>query len=142
MNPGICLHRMHIFAYISCMLFNIFIFTLCVNISFHVHSYTTVLYSLLIFYMSVSFHVHSYTTALYSLLIFYMSVSFHVHSYTTALYSLLIFYMSARQLLRPFRPVMKFVMVKAIIFVTFWQSIVVAILMGNGFIGFEPGMLG
>ena len=48
-------------------------------------------------------------------------------SYTIALYSLLLFYLSAKELLTPFKPVMKFVMVKSIIFVTFWQTIILSI---------------
>lgn len=54
------------------------------------------------------------------------------------MYSLLLFYLAAKGLLTPFRPVMKFIMVKSIIFVTFWQSIVIAAMMSYGFIGASP----
>ncbi len=57
-------------------------------------------------------------------------------AYTVALYALLAFYLSTRELLQPFRPVMKFVMVKSIIFVTFWQSIAVSACISNGLIDF------
>jgi hypothetical protein len=57
-------------------------------------------------------------------------------AYTVALYALFAFYLSTRELLQPFRPVMKFVMVKAIIFVTFWQSIAVGACLSRGLIDF------
>jgi len=42
-------------------------------------------------------------------------------SYTVALYSLLFFYLGAQDLLAPFKPVIKFLVVKAVVFLTFWQ---------------------
>ena len=48
-------------------------------------------------------------------------------AYTMALYFLLLFYLSAHDLLKPYKPVMKFVLVKLIIFLTFWQSIFVSL---------------
>ena len=53
-------------------------------------------------------------------------------SYTLALYALLLFYLGAHDLLKPYKPVMKFVLVKSVIFLTFWQSIVCAILVSDG----------
>eukprot|EP00232_Nephroselmis_pyriformis_P031295 CAMPEP_0182855026 /NCGR_PEP_ID=MMETSP0034_2-20130328/1600_1 /TAXON_ID=156128 /ORGANISM="Nephroselmis pyriformis, Strain CCMP717" /LENGTH=348 /DNA_ID=CAMNT_0024985927 /DNA_START=92 /DNA_END=1135 /DNA_ORIENTATION=+ len=43
--------------------------------------------------------------------------------YGTALLSLVLFYLAARDLLQPFRPVLKFALVKAVIFLTFWQGL-------------------
>ena len=43
-------------------------------------------------------------------------------SYTVALYSLLLFYLGAHELLQPYKPLLKFVLVKAVIFLTFWQE--------------------
>lgn len=53
-------------------------------------------------------------------------------SYTVALYALLLFYLGARDLLEPFQPLLKFVLVKSVIFLTFWQSIMCAVLVSNG----------
>ncbi|EEH59064.1 uncharacterized protein MICPUCDRAFT_15117, partial [Micromonas pusilla CCMP1545] len=53
-------------------------------------------------------------------------------SYTVALYSLLLFYLGAHELLQPYKPLLKFVLVKAVIFLTFWQSILCAILVSDG----------
>ena len=53
-------------------------------------------------------------------------------SYTVALYALLLFYLGAHDLLEPFKPLLKFVLVKSVIFLTFWQSILCAALVSNG----------
>ena len=42
-------------------------------------------------------------------------------TYTLALYALLLFYLGAHDLLAPFNPLLKFILVKAVIFMTFWQ---------------------
>ena len=41
--------------------------------------------------------------------------------YTVALYALLLFYLGAHDLLAPYNPLLKFVLVKSVIFMTFWQ---------------------
>jgi hypothetical protein len=46
---------------------------------------------------------------------------FYNVSYTIALYSLLLFYLGAQDLLAPFKPMVKFITVKAVVFMTFWQ---------------------
>lgn len=51
--------------------------------------------------------------------------------YTLALYSLVVFYQGTEELLAPFRPLMKFVMVKSVIFFTFWQGLFVSIVLHN-----------
>lgn len=48
--------------------------------------------------------------------------------YTFALYALLIFYMAAKDLLEPHKPLLKFIVVKCVVFFTFWQSIVCSLL--------------
>ena len=42
-------------------------------------------------------------------------------TYTVALYALLLFYLGAHDLLAPYNPLLKFVLVKSVIFMTFWQ---------------------
>ena len=53
-------------------------------------------------------------------------------SYSLALYSLLLFYLGAHDLLKPYKPLLKFVLVKSVIFLTFWQSILCATLVSKG----------
>jgi hypothetical protein len=43
-------------------------------------------------------------------------------TYTVALYALLLFYLGTHELLAPFNPLLKFVLVKSVIFLTFWQA--------------------
>ncbi|KAF6777140.1 hypothetical protein AHF37_03430 [Paragonimus kellicotti] len=47
---------------------------------------------------------------------------------TLALYGLLLFYFATRDQLRPFKPVLKFATIKAIIFFSFWQDVLFSIL--------------
>mmetsp|Transcript_9090 Transcript_9090/g.32120 ORF Transcript_9090/g.32120 Transcript_9090/m.32120 type:complete len:469 (-) Transcript_9090:74-1480(-) len=51
-------------------------------------------------------------------------------SYTLALYALLLFYLATRTLLRPFHPVWKFLAVKSVVFATYWQGLLVAVVPG------------
>ena len=53
-------------------------------------------------------------------------------TYTVALYALLLFYMGTHELLEPFRPLLKFVLVKSVIFLTFWQGLFISIAVGTG----------
>ena len=53
-------------------------------------------------------------------------------TYSWALFSLLLFYMGTRDLLKPHRPVLKFVCVKSVVFATFWQGVAVGIAVGVG----------
>mmetsp|Transcript_10421 Transcript_10421/g.15852 ORF Transcript_10421/g.15852 Transcript_10421/m.15852 type:complete len:774 (-) Transcript_10421:41-2362(-) len=46
-------------------------------------------------------------------------------SYAWALYCMFVFYLATKQLIRKFRPVMKFATVKAIVFATYYQSLAV-----------------
>jgi hypothetical protein len=58
---------------------------------------------------------------LYITLIYNFSISL-------ALYALFLFYFATRDLLRPFDPVLKFFTVKSVIFLSFWQGVMLAIL--------------
>ena len=52
--------------------------------------------------------------------------------YTVALYALLLFYVAAADLLRPHKPILKFVVVKAVVFLTFWQSLACSFMVNLG----------
>jgi hypothetical protein len=41
--------------------------------------------------------------------------------YTLALYGLILFWIGASELLQPFNPLLKFALVKTVVFLTFWQ---------------------
>ena len=55
-------------------------------------------------------------------------------TYTVALYALLLFYMGTHELLEPFRPLLKFILVKSVIFLTYWQGLIISIFVGVGII--------
>lgn len=58
---------------------------------------------------------------LYVMIIYNISVSL-------SLYALFLFYFATRDLLSPYSPVLKFFMVKSVIFLSFWQGMLLAIL--------------
>lgn len=64
---------------------------------------------------------------LYIVIIYNISVSF-------ALYGLLLFYFATKDLLSPYEPVWKFFTVKSVIFLSFWQGVILAVLEKAGFI--------
>ncbi|XP_019603055.2 transmembrane protein 184A isoform X2 [Rhinolophus sinicus] len=64
-------------------------------------------------YHDGDFNIHS--GYLYVTLIYNVSVSL-------ALYALFLFYFATRELLQPFEPVLKFLTIKAVIFLSFWQG--------------------
>lgn len=49
-------------------------------------------------------------------------------SVSLSLYALFLFYFATKELLRPFEPVLKFLTIKAVIFLSFWQGMLLAIL--------------
>merc|ERR1712109_332724 len=57
----------------------------------------------------------------------YITVIYNV-SISLALYALYVFYFATRELLSPFDPVLKFLTVKSVIFLSFWQGVLLAIL--------------
>jgi hypothetical protein len=63
----------------------------------------------------------------YSYLVFMYNIC-----YTVALYALLLFYTAASDLLAPHKPILKFVVVKAVVFFTFWQSLACAFMVNLG----------
>ncbi|XP_053412644.1 transmembrane protein 184A isoform X1 [Nycticebus coucang] len=70
-------------------------------------------------YRDGDFSIHS--GYLYVTLIYNASVSL-------ALYALFLFYFATRELLQPFEPVLKFLTIKAVIFLSFWQGMLLAVL--------------
>ncbi|MBA0561581.1 hypothetical protein Golob_018396 [Gossypium lobatum] len=51
----------------------------------------------------------------------YLTIIYTI-SYTVALYALVLFYMACRDLLQPFNPVPKFIIIKSVVFLTYWQG--------------------
>ncbi|XP_044480865.1 transmembrane protein 184A-like isoform X2 [Mangifera indica] len=54
----------------------------------------------------------------------YLTIIYTI-SYSTALYALALFYMACRDLLHPFNPVPKFIIIKSVVFLTYWQGVLV-----------------
>merc|ERR1712158_266315 len=63
----------------------------------------------------------------------YVTLIYNV-SITLALYALFLFYFATRELLKPFDPVLKFFTIKSVIFLSFWQGVMLAILEHLGYI--------
>ncbi|XP_072273858.1 transmembrane protein 184A [Pyxicephalus adspersus] len=57
----------------------------------------------------------------------YITIIYNI-SVSLALYALLLFYFATKELLNPFEPVLKFLTIKAVIFLSFWQGMLLAIL--------------
>ncbi|XP_046822961.1 transmembrane protein 184B isoform X1 [Vespa crabro] len=57
----------------------------------------------------------------------YITMIYNI-SVSLALYGLFLFYFATRELLTPFEPVLKFCTVKSVIFLSFWQGVLLAIL--------------
>ncbi|KAF5739938.1 hypothetical protein HS088_TW12G01152 [Tripterygium wilfordii] len=55
-------------------------------------------------------------------------------SYTMALYALALFYVACKDLLRPFNPVPKFIIIKSVVFLTYWQGVLIFLAAKSGFI--------
>ncbi|CAO2831177.1 unnamed protein product [Amaranthus hypochondriacus] len=55
-------------------------------------------------------------------------------SYSVALYALVLFYVACRDLLQPFNPVPKFVLIKSVVFLTYWQGVLVFLAAKSGLI--------
>lgn len=63
----------------------------------------------------------------------YLTIIYTI-SYTMALYALALFYLACRDLLQPFNPVPKFVIIKSVVFLTYWQGVLVFLAAKSGFI--------
>ncbi|KAJ6798677.1 transmembrane protein 184B-like [Iris pallida] len=63
----------------------------------------------------------------------YITITYTI-SYTMALYALALFYVACRDLLRPYNPVPKFLMIKSVVFLTYWQGVLVFLAAKSGFI--------
>eukprot|EP01023_Acetabularia_acetabulum_P018747 TRINITY_DN19474_c0_g1_i1.p1 TRINITY_DN19474_c0_g1~~TRINITY_DN19474_c0_g1_i1.p1 ORF type:complete len:467 (+),score=54.22 TRINITY_DN19474_c0_g1_i1:100-1401(+) len=57
----------------------------------------------------------------------YIQIVYNI-SYTLALYGLLLFYLGTDEILAPFKPLLKFLLIKLVIFFTFWQGLFLSIL--------------
>uniref|UniRef100_UPI00358F00B0 transmembrane protein 184B n=1 Tax=Myxine glutinosa TaxID=7769 RepID=UPI00358F00B0 len=57
----------------------------------------------------------------------YVTIIYNI-SVSLALYALFLFYFTTRELLSPFDPVLKFCTIKSVIFLSFWQGMLLAIL--------------
>ncbi|KAE9611888.1 hypothetical protein Lal_00048921 [Lupinus albus] len=55
-------------------------------------------------------------------------------SYTMALYALALFYVACKDLLYPFNPVPKFIIIKSVVFLTYWQGVLVFLAAKSRFI--------
>ncbi|KAH7276983.1 hypothetical protein KP509_39G029200 [Ceratopteris richardii] len=55
-------------------------------------------------------------------------------SYSLALYALVLFYVACKELLYPFKPVPKFIIIKSVVFLTYWQGVLVFLAAKMGFI--------
>ncbi len=64
---------------------------------------------------------------------FYITIVYNI-SISLALYALVLFYVATKDLLRPFDPVLKFFTVKSVIFLSFWQGVLLALLESMGYI--------
>lgn len=58
----------------------------------------------------------------------------YTFSYSTALYALYLFYVACRDLLQPFNPVPKFIIIKSVVFLTYWQGVMFFLAAKTGYI--------
>ncbi|KAG6531967.1 hypothetical protein ZIOFF_005804 [Zingiber officinale] len=63
----------------------------------------------------------------------YITIIYTV-SYSMALYALALFYVACRDLLWRFNPVPKFIIIKSVVFLTYWQGVLVFLAAKSGFI--------
>lgn len=67
----------------------------------------------------------------------YITIIYNI-SVSLALYSLFLFYFATRDLLQPYDPVLKFFTIKSVIFLSFWQGVLLAILEKANVIKADP----
>ncbi|RUS73309.1 hypothetical protein EGW08_018920, partial [Elysia chlorotica] len=63
----------------------------------------------------------------------YITIIYNI-SVSLALYALIMFYLATKDLLSPFDPILKFCIIKSVIFLSFWQGVVLAVLEKAGVI--------
>ncbi|XP_031401953.1 transmembrane protein 184A-like isoform X2 [Punica granatum] len=63
----------------------------------------------------------------------YLTIIYTI-SYSLALYALALFYVACKDLLQPFNPVPKFIIIKSVVFLTYWQGVLVFLAAKSGFI--------
>ncbi|KAG5073051.1 hypothetical protein JHK86_008262 [Glycine max] len=63
----------------------------------------------------------------------YLTIIYMI-SYTMALYVLALFYVACKDLLQPFNPVPKFIIIKSVVFLTYWQGVLFFLAAKSGFI--------
>ncbi|KZV43695.1 transmembrane protein 184A-like [Dorcoceras hygrometricum] len=63
----------------------------------------------------------------------YLTIIYTI-SYSVALYALALFYVACRDLLQPFNPVPKFIIIKSVVFLTYWQGVLVFLAAKSGLI--------
>ncbi|GBG75666.1 hypothetical protein CBR_g20293 [Chara braunii] len=63
----------------------------------------------------------------------YVTLAYTV-SYSLALYALVLFFVATRDLLRPFNPLPKFLIIKSVVFLTYWQGVLIFLLSKGGLI--------
>nr|XP_043622691.1 transmembrane protein 184B-like [Erigeron canadensis] len=66
----------------------------------------------------------------------YITIIYTV-SYSMALYALALFYVACRDLLQPFNPVPKFIIIKSVVFLTYWQGVLVFLAAKSGRINLD-----
>ena len=83
----------------------------------------------------LSDYFHKYETGNFALTNGYIYVTTIVNcSITLSMYWLVMFYQATRESLIPFDPVPKFVCIKGVLFFSYWQSVIVAVLVKLGII--------
>ncbi|KAG0571221.1 hypothetical protein KC19_6G220800 [Ceratodon purpureus] len=65
----------------------------------------------------------------------------YTFSYTLALAALVLFYVACKDMLQPFQPLPKFLIIKSIVFLTYWQGVLIALLANGGVIKTAQGAL-
>lgn len=55
-------------------------------------------------------------------------------SYTAAVYALFAFYLGCKDLLRPFNPILKFLMIKSVVVLTYWQGVAIFLVAKAGWV--------
>ena len=77
-----------------------------------------------IYFITIYFYYHFVLLSLYFSVqdgYLYIMIIYNI-SVSLALYALFLFYFACRDILTPYEPILKFFMVKSIIFVSFWQG--------------------